>query len=298
MEPSEFAQARTLDLPGGVALSYRRAGTGPPVLLVHGWPTSATLWRDVAEPLLAAGHAVVAPDLLGLGRSTAPGPLTLARQAGALEALREHLALERVALVVHDLGGPVALEWATRRPERVAALVVLNTLLFPERLPVVRGLVAAARSPVVGPALTHRWALAALLRAGSARPHGVPARARAEYLAPGRTQAGRDRMRRALADPAPAEAASLRGRIAALRGTPTTIAWARLDVALPPAEERRIAALMPWASRVRVPATSSPRTPRPPSPGSCSRASRVARRAPPRGARPQEAASASRSTGT
>ena len=53
----------------GVEIAYRRHGTGPPVLLLHGWPTSSYLWRNLIPPLAAAGRSAVAPDLPGFGAS-------------------------------------------------------------------------------------------------------------------------------------------------------------------------------------------------------------------------------------
>lgn len=255
MTPPAFLTSRSLALEDGSRLAYRIAGEGPVVLCLHGWPTSGLLWRRLAGPVLESGHSILAPDLLGLGRSlpAAGTTLGLEGQADALDALVERLGIERVALVVHDLGGPVGLAWAVRRPERVACLVLLNTLLFPERLPMVRVLVAAARARGLGAALSDPRVLSFLLRLGRTRPGALPRDVRADYLDPSRTREGRLALRAALADPEPAEFAALRARVPALARVPAAIGWARLDPVISSGEGRRVAALLPHASWTTLP---------------------------------------------
>ena len=118
----------------GVKLHYLDEGEGPPVVLVHGNPTWSFFFRDLVADL-RVDHRVVAPDHLGCGRSDRPGPdrypYTLAARILDLEALLDHLGLDRgVTLVVHDWGGAIGFGAAVRRPERVEKLVVLNTAAF------------------------------------------------------------------------------------------------------------------------------------------------------------------------
>ncbi|MGH2905210.1 MAG: alpha/beta fold hydrolase [Solirubrobacterales bacterium] len=106
-------------------------GDGDPVLLMHGVPASAFLYRKVISELPARGLRGVAFDLPGLGLAERPpdydyswsglGRFSLA----AIDAL----GLERFHLVVHDIGGPVGFEIAAAVPERVLSLTVLNTLI-------------------------------------------------------------------------------------------------------------------------------------------------------------------------
>lgn len=117
----------------GLRIFYREQGSGPPVLLLHGWPTSSQLWRNIA-PRLAGARRVVALDLPGFGGSDKPTDTAYSFdffEAVLNDALRA-LNIERAALVVHDLGGPVGLYWAVRHPERVEKLIILNTLVYPE----------------------------------------------------------------------------------------------------------------------------------------------------------------------
>ena len=118
---------------GGVRSFVRERGQGPTAVLVHGVPTSSFLYRKVIPILADQGLHAVAPDFPGLGLADRPTDFDyswsgLARWFGdALDALE----IERCHLVVHDIGGPIACEWAVRNPERVQSLTALNTLLDP-----------------------------------------------------------------------------------------------------------------------------------------------------------------------
>ena len=115
----------------GHRLSYREAGDGPPVLLLHGIPTSSELWRDVI-PTLARTRRVVAPDLLNYGRSDKPAraDVSINAQARLMLGLMDALGLRRADVVAHDIGGGVAQLMAVRRPERIARLALANTVCF------------------------------------------------------------------------------------------------------------------------------------------------------------------------
>lgn len=106
------------------------AGAGPPVLLLHGFPDSLELWREVTPRLVAAGHRVIAPDLRGFGDSHAPrGRRQYAMNLVLREivALLERLAVrEPVRIVGHDWGAAIAWCLASTSPERVASSVVLS----------------------------------------------------------------------------------------------------------------------------------------------------------------------------
>src|SRR5687768_2559921 len=107
----------------GLTVAYRELGSGPAVLLVHGWPTSAHLWRNVM-PAIAQRHRVIAIDLPGFGASDKPTDVRYNFDffTGAIDALLAELHIERAAIVGHDLGGPIALRWALDRPDRVTSV--------------------------------------------------------------------------------------------------------------------------------------------------------------------------------
>jgi pimeloyl-ACP methyl ester carboxylesterase len=95
---------------------------------MHGFPDNLHLY-DRLVPRLNPPRRVVTFDFLGWGVSDKPAgyPYTAAKQTGDLDAVIAHLGLDRVVLVAHDASGPPAIDWALDHPERVAALVLLNT---------------------------------------------------------------------------------------------------------------------------------------------------------------------------
>jgi pimeloyl-ACP methyl ester carboxylesterase len=113
---------------GPLDVHLYEAGSGPPVLLLHGWPQDAHSWRYVI-PRLAGSHRLIAPDLRGFGASGAPGRGYDGVTFGAdALALLDALELERVHLIGHDWGGFAAFAAAIAAPERIASMVVLNTI--------------------------------------------------------------------------------------------------------------------------------------------------------------------------
>jgi pimeloyl-ACP methyl ester carboxylesterase len=102
------------------------AGSGEPVVLLHGWPQTWFEWRRII-PALAAKYTVVAPDLRGLGDSSKPPSGYDKRTvAGDIYKLVRKLGLERINLVGHDWGGPTAYAYAAAHPEDVRKLVILD----------------------------------------------------------------------------------------------------------------------------------------------------------------------------
>ena len=153
-------------------LAYRQAvppsENGPPVLLVHGFPESSYMWREVLEPVAGAGRRAVAPDLLGYGDSPVDRPATWERHMEALGEFVSELELGPVTLVVHDWGGLIGLRWACDNPGSVNAIVASNTGFFPDGR--WHGFAEAMRTEGQGEELMGqmtREALAATLRAQS-----------------------------------------------------------------------------------------------------------------------------------
>jgi haloalkane dehalogenase len=106
-------------------------GTGPPLVLMHGFPDSTHLYDRLMPHL--GGRAAVRFDFLGWGASDKPAgyPYTSDNQTGDLAAVIGALDAERVVLVAHDASGPPAIDWALEHPDRVAGLVLLNTYYQP-----------------------------------------------------------------------------------------------------------------------------------------------------------------------
>jgi len=91
-------------------LAYADEGEGPAVVLLHGFPTSSHLWRDLV-PILAPRFRAVAPDLLGYGRSSKPedpSALTIRAQAAHVRELLDRTGIDEFAVIGHDIGGGVA----------------------------------------------------------------------------------------------------------------------------------------------------------------------------------------------
>jgi haloalkane dehalogenase len=103
-------------------------GEEPAIVLMHGFPDTMHLY-DRLLPWLSPSRRVVTFDFLGWGASDKPAgyPYTASNQTWDLDAVIEQLHLQQVVLVAHDASGPPAIDWALGHPDRVAALVLLNT---------------------------------------------------------------------------------------------------------------------------------------------------------------------------
>lgn len=111
----------------GYRRAYRIAGSGPPVLLIHGIGDSSRTWSGLI-PELARRHTVIAPDLLGHGASAKPrADYSVAAYANGMRDLLGVLGIERVTLVGHSFGGGVAMQFAYQFPERTERLVLVST---------------------------------------------------------------------------------------------------------------------------------------------------------------------------
>lgn len=112
----------------GQTMSVRDEGSGPTILLIHGIPGSAASWGGVAGRL-AVHHRVLVPDLMGFGASSRAAEVEHLHAQGQAESLLtalDALAVDKVTLVGHDFGGPVALSLWARVPERIVGLGLLS----------------------------------------------------------------------------------------------------------------------------------------------------------------------------
>lgn len=119
----------------GSDMAYAEHGSGDPIVLLHGNPTSSYLWRDVIPELSGLGRCV-APDLIGMGDSaridSAPGAYRFETHANYIEALFEVLGIDdSVTLVGHDWGGPLLFDWGRKNPEAVKGVVYMETIVTP-----------------------------------------------------------------------------------------------------------------------------------------------------------------------
>ena len=140
----------------GHDVTYRMAGEGPTVVLIHGIAGSSTTWRAVM-PALAEHYTVIAPDLLGHGQSAKPrGDYSLGAYASGVRDLLAVLGQERVTVIGHSLGGGVAMQFAYQFPERVQRLVlVASGGLGKEVSPILKAVTLPGAEYVL-PLLLHR----------------------------------------------------------------------------------------------------------------------------------------------
>jgi len=111
----------------GHRVGYRTAGSGPVLLLIHGMAGSSTAWREVM-PRLAERYTVIAPDLLGHGRSAKPvGDYSLGAYASGMRDLLGALGVERATVVGQSFGGGVAMQLAYQHPECCERLVLVDS---------------------------------------------------------------------------------------------------------------------------------------------------------------------------
>jgi pimeloyl-ACP methyl ester carboxylesterase len=117
----------------GITVRAAVEGTGPLVIMVHGWPELWYSWRHQIRPVAEAGYKIVAPDVRGYGGSDKPHPIEAydmieltADVVGLIDALRE----EKAILVGHDWGAPICWNTAVLHPERVSAVVGLSVPYF------------------------------------------------------------------------------------------------------------------------------------------------------------------------
>src|ERR1700720_4229982 len=138
MIPTTKVSHRTVKV-GGLDVFYREAGSkeAPAVLLLHGFPTSSQMFRNLI-PLLATEYRVVAPDYPGYGHSSMPThdkfSYTFDNLARVIDEFTGKVGLTKYALYVQDYGAPVGYRLAVKHPERITAIVVQNGNAYDEGL--------------------------------------------------------------------------------------------------------------------------------------------------------------------
>lgn len=111
----------------GRRVIYRVAGSGPPVVLIHGMLNSSSHWQSVALNL-ASDYTVIAPDLIGHGDSAAPrGDYSLGAHASSIRDLLAAIGIDRASIVGHSLGGGVAMQFFYQFPQRTERLVLISS---------------------------------------------------------------------------------------------------------------------------------------------------------------------------
>ena len=224
----------------GHRVIYRIAGSGPPVVLIHGMVNSSRHWEEVALRL-ADEYTVVAPDLIGHGDSATPrGDYSLGAHAASIRDLLAAIGIDQATLVGHSLGGGVAMQFFYQFPQRTERIVLVSSgglgrdvspLLRTAALPGASGLLSLAAHRHVLDAL---WGAGRRLRQrGSAR--GVYLQAIARALRPLEAPAAREAFLQTLRSviDVHGQRVSARDRLYLLQALPTLIVWGERDNTIP-----------------------------------------------------------------
>jgi pimeloyl-ACP methyl ester carboxylesterase len=237
----------------GLRVRYVRAGQGPAVVLLHGFASSVFTWRDVL-PELAKSRSVVALDFPGFGGSDQPADLAFDRYPAVVLGLMDRLGIARATLVGNSMGGAVATLLAAQSPERVEALVLIDSAGFnlsqAER-PLILRLMA---TPVGGAVMERLPVRGRVLRLALHQvfhdPSLVTDERFNEYLAP-LLRPGATASILSLLASRRLDASLMAGRIAQVK-VPTLVLWGRDDRWIPVEQADRFVAAIPGARKVVI----------------------------------------------
>jgi pimeloyl-ACP methyl ester carboxylesterase len=225
----------------GRRMIYRIAGSGPPVVLIHGMLNSSHHWHGVARSLVEH-HTVIAPDLIGHGDSAAPrGDYSLGAHAASIRDLLAAIGVDRATIVGHSLGGGVAMQFFYQFPQRVERLALISSgglgrevgpMLRAATLPGMSGLLSMTIHPRLLGAL---WDVGARLRSRGVGT-GAYLQAVARALRPLENAESRQaflQTLRAVIDTR-GQRVSANDRLYLLETIPTLIVWGERDHTIPP----------------------------------------------------------------
>ncbi|MGA6206195.1 alpha/beta fold hydrolase [Nocardia testacea] len=242
----------------GARLCYVAAGSGDPLVLLHGWPQSHSAWREQIGPL-SDSRRVIAPDWLGWGASARDTtlPCDYDSEVDRLARMLDALALDRVDLACHDYGGFLGLGLVQRHPDRVRRLAILNSrahATFVARYALLFGAFTTAARHRLGRRLlatppihaVHRWGLHRYIRNGTFTPDRLE-----QYLALLRTPEGRRWYAHFWAGYQVRVRPELGARLSEIT-CPTTVIWGIRDPAIPLATAAELARHIPHAELVRI----------------------------------------------
>ncbi len=225
------------------------------MVLLHGWPTSSHLWRNII-PSLAKTRRVIAPDLIGYGLSDKPLDIiySIDNQSEILGGFLDRLGIRKTALVVHDFGGPIGLLWAVRNPEKLERLAILNTFLHP-KLPFSMGLLFfASKIPGVGKWFASPSGVAATIKLGISNKKALTKELIESYQAPYKSKDAQKALLKAFNDTKLDELNEVIQKLPALK-IPVSILYGEKDIWLAP-EMIRIKDELPHAHITAIPKCS------------------------------------------
>ena len=212
-------------------LSTSQEVTSKITLLLHGWPTSSYLWRNVMS-YLALDETVIALDLPGFGQSDKPtkGAYSLDYYQRIIQQFLDKLGVKEVNLVVHDLGGPVGLYWAVNNQDKLHKLVLLNTLVYPELHWFVKLFIALSFVPGIRGLMSSQKAIKVAMQLGTTST--LTSKSIDVYQSPFQTKQERLALIQTLQKVAPKKLAEIAAGLKEL-SQPVQIIYGTKDLALP-----------------------------------------------------------------
>jgi len=244
----------------GGTLAYTTAGSGEPLLLVHGLGGTRRTWRHVIHTL-AATHTVIAPDLPGHGDSDAPaGDYSLGAHAAALRDLLVALGYPTATVIGHSLGGGIGMQFAYQFPDRINRLVLISSGgLGTEVTPMLRAAtLPGAQLVVEGLAHVPDGVTRRLLLPAMSILPGVVAGEDADPLADGLRGLADGRQRHAFIHTARSvinwrgQAVSAARQLSLMRDLPVLVAWGSHDKTIPPHHQQAAVRQLPHAHLLEI----------------------------------------------
>ncbi len=239
---------------------YRVAGSGPPVVLIHGMLNSSSHWQAVAQTL-AGEYTVVAPDLIGHGDSAAPrGDYSLGAHAASIRDLLAAIGIERASIVGHSLGGGVAMQFFYQFPQRVERLALISSGgLGREVSPMLRTAALPGMSALLSLTINPRL-LGALRATGTSLRErdigaGIYLQAIARALRPLENAGARQAFLHTLRSVIDmhGQRVSATDRLGLLESIPTLIVWGERDRTIPIEHGRRAHDAIPHSAFATIP---------------------------------------------
>ncbi len=180
---------------GNVSIAYKTYGDirNPPVVLLHGIPTSSYLYRNIAPKVAEQNYYVITPDLIGFGASSKPESYDAynnALQGNRLSEFLQHLGVDRYSLVAHDLGGIVGFELLVKEAHKIDAFMVLNTTTYkegftpPPEMSMLAGWMGGVMAGMMSNGVTGPFLTAKFIKDNMGQPHKLMADAKINYWWP------------------------------------------------------------------------------------------------------------------
>jgi pimeloyl-ACP methyl ester carboxylesterase len=260
MSPTTIQEPDRVEAPAGgtmMSAAVWGAPNAPPVVLLHGLPTNALLWRRFGPTLSAEGFRAFAPDLLGYGKSGKPtsGKYGVADQARYVHQFISAFGLRDAIVIGHDIGGGVAQHLAISHPELVIGLILVNTVTERNWPP---WIVRAARTrpaSYVGAALQltvgFRRVLGWLMRSAARHPARLTHQVIDAYATPLANRGGALWLARLARDLTPDDTDGLTAKLAT-KPMPKLVVWGTADPYLKVASGRHLAESLPNANWIEV----------------------------------------------